>query len=398
LTDTTASTRPSSEGLQELPSSALIMGLYYGSAEVGSAERRRLAHIHALSQRRVWREDDCKDMAQWVAQHLGIGTYKARKLVDCAAAIEDLPRISDALESGVLSIDKVVELTRFATRYDQQKLITWARKVSPSRVKKRADEYCARDRDDNSYDRTRRYLRWMIDEDLVYLEAVLPSDVGLPVLEAIDIKAESLSRLPAEGLDSFDVVEQRRIDALCELVLDGAGGSGGSQAPVTEVIVHTRLHETGFGNGVNAQGVVLHPDTVERLTCDCRLRFVLTDESGNAAGIGRASRDVPWWLRQAVLKAYDFSCVFPGCDCRRYLDAHHVVHWSRGGRTDFDNLIPLCSRHHDLVHEHGWSVFRGTKGTVIWYRPDGREYLPGPEPPGPETTTVDPESSYQLTL
>ena len=35
MTDTVSDTRPSSEGLQELPSSALIMGLYYSSAEVG---------------------------------------------------------------------------------------------------------------------------------------------------------------------------------------------------------------------------------------------------------------------------------------------------------------------------------------------------------------------------
>jgi hypothetical protein len=322
MTDTVTGPRPSSEGLKELPSSALIMGLYYGSAEVGSAERRRLAHIHALSQRRVWREDDCKDMAQWVAQHLGIGTYKARKLVDCAAAIEDLPRISDALESGLLSIDKVVELTRFATRYDQQKLITWARKVSPSRVKKRADEYCARDRDDNSYNRKNLDLRWMIDQDILYFQGGMPVDHGLPFLNAIEDRAETLRELPSEDVVELLLQGQRRLRALRELVLagsGGSGGSGGSQAPVTEVIVHTRLHETGFGNGVNAQGVVLHPDTVERLTCDCRLRFVLTDEVGNAAGIGRASRDVPWWLRQAVLKAYDFSCVFPGCDCRRYL-------------------------------------------------------------------------------
>lgn len=371
--------RPSSHGLEELPSSALIMGLYYSSAEVGSAERRRLAHIQALSQRRVWLEDDCRDMTQWVSQHLGIGTYKARKLVDCAGAIESLPKISDALESGVLSIDKVVELTRIAMPYNQQRLITWARKVSPSRIKKRADEYCARDRDDNSYNRKNLDLRWVIDEDIVYFQGAMAADQGLPFLNAIDDRAERLVELPSEDTDELRLQGQRRLRALRELVLEKDGGS--PSAAVTEVIVHTRLHESGFGNGVNSQGVVLHPDTVERLTCDCRLRFVLTDEVGNAAGIGRASRDVPSWLRQAVLKAYDFSCVFPGCDCRRYLDAHHVVHWSRGGPTDFDNLIPLCSRHHDLVHEHGWSVFRGTNGTVIWYRPDGREYLPGPEPP-----------------
>ncbi len=382
MSDTSTMQRPSSHGLDELPSSALIMGLYYSSAEVGSAERRRLAHIQALSQRRVWLEDDCRDMTQWVSQHLGIGTYKARKLVDCAGAIESLPKISDALGSGVLSIDKVVELSRFATPGTEAKLITWAKRVSPVAIRARAQELAARDRDETNDNRNDRFFRWSIDEDKLWLEGLVPAEVGMPMVSVIKAHAAGLSVAPGKEVPGCETnpEEQRYADALVELVL-GRSLETGERAVVPEVIVHTRLHESGFGNGVNSQGVVLHPDTVERLTCDCRLRFVLTDESGNAAGIGRASRDVPSWLRQAVLKAYDFSCVFPGCDCRRYLDAHHVVHWSRGGPTDFDNLVPLCSRHHDLVHEHGWSVFRGTNGTVIWYRPDGREYLPGPEPP-----------------
>ena len=107
MADTVTGPRPSSEGLKELPSSALIMGLYYGSAEVGSAERRRLAHIHALSQRRVWREDDCKDMAQWVAQHLGIGTYKARKLVELNAGGDDpIPQV-DPIDERLRGLEAV---------------------------------------------------------------------------------------------------------------------------------------------------------------------------------------------------------------------------------------------------------------------------------------------------
>ncbi|MGB3857662.1 MAG: HNH endonuclease signature motif containing protein [Ornithinimicrobium sp.] len=33
-----------------------------------------------------------------------------------------------------------------------------------------------------------------------------------------------------------------------------------------------------------------------------------------------------------------------------WCDAHHVVHWSHGGRSDLSNYALLCGRHHTLVH------------------------------------------------
>jgi hypothetical protein len=40
-----------------------------------------------------------------------------------------------------------------------------------------------------------------------------------------------------------------------------------------------------------------------------------------------------------------------------------------------------------LVHELGWGVC--LKGTVAeWYKPDGRPYDPGPDPPGERTVAA----------
>ncbi|HYM96915.1 MAG TPA: HNH endonuclease signature motif containing protein, partial [Candidatus Sulfotelmatobacter sp.] len=44
--------------------------------------------------------------------------------------------------------------------------------------------------------------------------------------------------------------------------------------------------------------------------------------------------------------------------------AHHVVHWARGGKTDLDNLILLCHRHHWMVHEGGWELAESQDGEV----------------------------------
>lgn len=280
-----------------------------------------------------------------------------------------------------MSIDKVVELTRFATPKTERKLITWARKVSVATIRARADELASKDRQDLKEKRHGRHLRYRHEEDNFWIDVLVPAAVGVPLFAALDKRAKELAPAPTddEGRET-GTLEQRRMDALVEAVHDAPSWVEGRSFTANEVFIHTRLHEQGFSNGT-ANGVVLSSDTIERLTCDARLRFVLTDADGNATGIGHASRKIPEWMRQVVLKEFEFTCCFPGCDHKRGLDVHHFSHWAYGGPTDPENLGPMCRPHHSLLHEHDWRAFKGSAGTVIWFRPDGTEYLPGPAPP-----------------
>ena len=86
---------------------------------------------------------------------------------------------------------------------------------------------------------------------------------------------------------------------------------------------------------------------------------------------------------EVVDESYDH----PGGDYTSYyeetkVEAHHIVWWERGGRTDLDNLTLVCTFHHRLVHEFGWSIERDpTDGAIGWLRPDGTRYRAGPAPP-----------------
>ena len=64
------------------------------------------------------------------------------------------------------------------------------------------------------------------------------------------------------------------------------------------------------------------------------------------------------------------GCQFPGCTHTHYLHAHHVQHWLHGGRTDVDNLVLICSFHHQLIHDHGYRIHR-QPGQWEFLRPDG---------------------------
>ena len=78
----------------------------------------------------------------------------------------------------------------------------------------------------------------------------------------------------------------------------------------------------------------------------------------------------------------------PGCTHNRFLHGHHIQHWLHGGETSLDNICPVCSHHHHLVHEGGWSVERTADGDLCFRAPDGGVLPAVPERKASEDTLV----------
>jgi hypothetical protein len=115
-------------------------------------------------------------------------------------------------------------------------------------------------------------------------------------------------------------------------------------------------------------------ETVKRLTCDGGLVTIVEDEDGQPLEVGRKRRTVTTALRRA-LWSRDRGCTFPGCGNQRWVEAHHIQHWSNGGATKAENLTLLCSHHHTLLHEGGFGIRRADDGALRFVRGDGR-YIP----------------------
>jgi hypothetical protein len=73
----------------------------------------------------------------------------------------------------------------------------------------------------------------------------------------------------------------------------------------------------------------------------------------------------------------------PGCNRTRGLHAHHLRHWRDGGETNLENLILLCTRHHRLLHEHGWRIcgHLDRPESIEFRRRDGTGITPSRPPP-----------------
>jgi len=58
------------------------------------------------------------------------------------------------------------------------------------------------------------------------------------------------------------------------------------------------------------------------------------------------------YAQQRALHKRSLHCQYPGCTASRELQAHHIVADEHGGKTELDNLILLCPRHHKHLHDH----------------------------------------------
>jgi hypothetical protein len=118
-------------------------------------------------------------------------------------------------------------------------------------------------------------------------------------------------------------------------------------------------------------GVKLSPAAARRLACDAEIIPASLGSTGEVLDLGRSSRTFNAAIRRAAKLRDGSRCAFPGCR-RTIVELHHIVWWSRGGRTSLDNAAWLCAFHHWLVHEGGWSMRRDADGSYTFTAADGR--------------------------
>jgi hypothetical protein len=198
-----------------------------------------------------------------------------------------------------------------------------------------------------------------------------------------DVSAETGAKQTACGM-VVTVSEERpswgarRADALGRIaesfLQHGAEAlSGGDRHQIVVHVDAEALREGGPGRCELEDGPSLPAETVRRLACDASIVSVLEDAEGEPLNVGRKTRNIPPALRRA-LNARDRGCRFPGCSNTRYVDAHHVHHWSKGGETKLSNLVQLCRFHHRQVHEGNVVVQVLDDGALRFVRPGGETF------------------------
>lgn len=395
-------------GPNGLSDTQLIDGIGATEIAVSGSRRDQLRFIREFDLRECWQHDGARHMGQWLAAHLGISVSEGLRRTKAAHALERLPLLSDALEQGILSFEKVLQLARYLDADTEEREIAWARKARLDAIKRKADVANRPTLTDVQALEVSRYLTmWQCDEfGSLGIQGRLPAAEGALFKATIEQAAKHVPVAPDEEPDP----EQQNIDALYQMTVGGsAGGTGpvgagaaaaadGDDAPgnvaagdadrrsgldpVSErerstVVVHADLDALlSAARGAEIEGgPVIAPEVASRMLCDCDIELNIHDGDGAVVGVGRASREPPRWLRR-LLKKRDGGCTFPVCGLTTFLDAHHIIHWEHGGLTDLANLTLLCHHHHKLVHEFGWKVVLNEAQTTEWFRPDGSRFEP----------------------
>jgi len=184
---------------------------------VSSAHRDLLALIAEVDRREAWRDDGARDTAHWLSMRYGISGWKAHRWIAAAHALDGLPRLSAALASGALGVDKVVELARFATSEREAGLVRWALEVSCATIRRRGDIEARATREQVvEAERDRRLSWWWCEEGRrLGLEAELPAAEGAIVVRALERAAQMVPTMPGEEDACF--ADARRADALVAL-------------------------------------------------------------------------------------------------------------------------------------------------------------------------------------
>jgi hypothetical protein len=123
----------------------------------------------------------------------------------------------------------------------------------------------------------------------------------------------------------------------------GRGDPPGADGPGDPTVRHQR------------DGIELPWSTTEHQMCTGQVTEVVVRD-GVVLDVGRTRRLATRAQRRA-LRVIHPTCAIPDCPVRfDHCEPHHLIWWRHGGTTDLSNLIPLCSRHHHRVHDHGWTL------------------------------------------
>ena len=172
-----------------------------------------------------------------------------------------------------------------------------------------------------------------------------------------------------------------------------AGAAGGGR-PYADIALVARLDaESEELMASTADGDPLPASVVERLAGESSWFGLVLSAKGVPMWKGRNVRRVTESQFQALMALYG-GCAGCGETDEHKIHAHHMDPFAWGGRTDLDNLMPLCWGCHARIHEHHWQVVGADDGKHTIRPPDrihhGPSHMPDTAPLFAPAAPTDP--------
>ena len=307
-----------------------------------------------------------------------------------ARAITDTPGLGDALAAGAMGAEHADALANLPECVDDEtraELVDAAGGQSPEAFAAlcRRTAQRAEGRDRPAPVSTLR--RWDdTDTGQGVLHGEFDAELRAIIWPSIDAEIERLWRHAHDTDPRSTVTKNARLaaQALANLV---QGRPTTHHQPRADIAVHIDLQTLIDGLhdqtvAETADGQPLSVEAIRRLACDANLIPVVLGRVGEVLDVGRGYRTATRAQRSALEAMYP-TCGFPGYSVPvSWCQIHHLHPWEHGGTTDLHNLLPLCHRHHHLVHDSHWRLtLDPTTRTLSVHRPDGTHHATAPLQP-----------------
>ena len=318
------------------------------------ASRVSDAHIAALlfdiATERLFRDLGYPSLSAY-GQALQLSPRKTRELVKIAARLGELPALAEAFNQGELAWTKAREVARVAITDTDAAWVEHARLMT-CRELERHVAACTPgdpppDLDDPPKDPPRRRMVFQLHG----VEAQVVDDAIAWVMASADLRGE----------------EQDRGAALASLVrraLEAAKTDDDAPTGERYRVVLEHCPTCRRAEGVDAE---VNETLVAEACCDAEVV-----ELRPGPNQGHLSRAIPPSVRRTVLHRDRLRCAIPNCNCRLWLDLHHVVAFADRGDHSLCNLVTLCDQHHRLLHEGLLALNHVGGGVMTVEHADGR--------------------------
>ena len=320
-----------------------------------------------------------------------------------ADTLDAAPSLADALDDARVTAGHVDEVTRATKSLDSEQrgelldrldrgLLDVAAVATIAEWRRRLAMEVKNIQRDDGIDRLERQRRatslrsWTDGEGMWCMSGRFDPVTGVKLAARLDAAVSALFAEQTPSTSPTDPIDKQRhlsALALARMIEGGVGGGGTGRPEYVVVIDPSQFDGAGgptvdWGVPVEVPHRVLADMTNDGVVHAVVVRNGVVLHAPGELNLGRTTRLANRAQRRALRALYS-TCAIPGCSVRYdRCKLHHVIWWRDGGRTDLDNLLPVCTHHHTKIHDAGWDVTVGANRELTIRFPDGTVHNTGP--------------------
>ena len=339
---------------------------------LGRAEST-LAAMKARALAELSRRHNKRDAQRLIRDELQTSKRDAKRDVETATRLAELPATSGALNSGDIPVGHAQLIARAAGESPiDERLLVEAAGSEPfdefMQTVKLHQRDVAADDGQGLLDRQRKKRKARIfessDSGMFVLTGEFDQITGARIATALTAKERQLWH--REDPNKRATPQQRMADALAELISEPTGDSRSVGTDLL-VIADFDVLEQQLENPRLVDGSPIPTGELHKMALEANLLPSIFDTKTQDMWLGRRVRTATEAQRIALI-ARDQHCI--GCGANPlWCQAHHIIWWSKNGPTDLDNLVLVCDDCHHKIHDHGWQVHKHPKTGKYYLKP-----------------------------